>query len=439
MIESIKEEYKEKEPYLNKLLEEDNYIKLREELSALLKKDPNHRQCLLRLAIAYRMLKNYSLSESIYSRIIQLDPKDPYGYCVYAELLFHVGMIERSVRQYDKALDVKNNYFFASFGKAHSLVKMDDNKGAIECFKKALKDWPNHPNYRVVKKGLAHAYMRIKMYKEASDILHGIISKKYKDSQENTHNYLECLYFLGDEVSFYKALDEDISLKGKSADIASISSHAAVRFDREDKYPFCNKPLEYFYQKNLLTNNTLTKEDLNNFVREGEIDSVVPRRQMLLENGKQTSGDIFSKGAVNKSQNFQNFLKIINNEIKNYKTSFSGDCDLISCFPEDYSVKGWLIQINSNGYLKPHIHKMGWISGSIYLDMPEKRKGNEGNIKFSTAGNEYPNNGKLFPEKIVNLSIGDIILFPSSLFHSTIPYESSERRITLAFDVIPNK
>ena len=56
--------------------------------------------------------------------------------------------------------------------------------------------------------------------------------------------------FLGDEVSFYKALDEDISLKGKSADIASISSHAAVRFDREDKYPFCNKPLEYFYQKN---------------------------------------------------------------------------------------------------------------------------------------------------------------------------------------------
>jgi ectoine hydroxylase-related dioxygenase (phytanoyl-CoA dioxygenase family) len=52
---------------------------------------------------------------------------------------------------------------------------------------------------------------------------------------------------------------------------------------------------------------------------------------------------------------------------------------------------------------------------------------------------DYPNDGKKFPKKIVDLNLGDIVLFPSSLFHSTIPFNSNQRRITLAFDVIPEK
>ena len=32
---------------------------------------------------------------------------------------------------------------------------------------------------------------------------------------------------------------------------------------------------------------------------------------------------------------------------------------------------------------------------------------------------------------------GDIVLFPSSIFHKTVPFESEENRITLAFDVKP--
>ena len=33
--------------------------------------------------------------------------------------------------------------------------------------------------------------------------------------------------------------------------------------------------------------------------------------------------------------------------------------------------------------------------------------------------------------------VGDLIIFPSSLFHKTIPFESKDERISIAFDMVP--
>jgi hypothetical protein len=38
---------------------------------------------------------------------------------------------------------------------------------------------------------------------------------------------------------------------------------------------------------------------------------------------------------------------------------------------------------------------------------------------------------------ISSASVGDIVLFPSSLFHRTIPFNSNEERICIAFDLKP--
>jgi predicted 2-oxoglutarate/Fe(II)-dependent dioxygenase YbiX len=69
--------------------------------------------------------------------------------------------------------------------------------------------------------------------------------------------------------------------------------------------------------------------------------------------------------------------------------------------------------------------------------MPRLKKLNQGSIEFSLEGGRLTNEKKIFPTKLVDLKKGDFILFPSSLFHSTVPIESNEERITLAFDVRP--
>ena len=61
----------------------------------------------------------------------------------------------------------------------------------------------------------------------------------------------------------------------------------------------------------------------------------------------------------------------------------------------------------------------------------------DGDIIFSLHGSNYPTDKKEYPTKIINIEKGDMVLFPSSLFHATIPFNSNKKRITLAFDIIP--
>ena len=83
------------------------------------------------------------------------------------------------------------------------------------------------------------------------------------------------------------------------------------------------------------------------------------------------------------------------------------------------------------------MHKLGWLSGSLYLKIPMTLSSSEGHIVFSLNGANYPTGSKIFPEKEVEIETGDIVLFPSSVFHRTLPFDSEENRVTLAFDVKP--
>jgi len=94
----------------------------------------------------------------------------------------------------------------------------------------------------------------------------------------------------------------------------------------------------------------------------------------------------------------------------------------------------WSNTLKKEGYNIPHIHPSGWVSGVFYLNVPEKLKNNEGGIEFSLHGYDFINNKKLTTNSLHIPKIGDLILFPSSLFHKTIPFDSNGERICIAFD-----
>ena len=67
---------------------------------------------------------------------------------------------------------------------------------------------------------------------------------------------------------------------------------------------------------------------------------------------------------------------------------------------------------------------------------PKLLNKNEGSIKFSLIGYDYPYEKNLsnFTHSPKNF---DLALFPSSLFHETIPFNSQEERQVIAFDLVP--
>jgi len=62
--------------------------------------------------------------------------------------------------------------------------------------------------------------------------------------------------------------------------------------------------------------------------------------------------------------------------------------------------------------------------------------GQDGSIKLTIDGYDYPVNKKL-PSLVHSPKDFDLILFPSSLFHRTIPFKSKKTRHVIAFDLIP--
>ena len=59
-----------------------------------------------------------------------------------------------------------------------------------------------------------------------------------------------------------------------------------------------------------------------------------------------------------------------------------------------------------------------------------------GKIAFSYQGPRYPSKEKNFNLTLKKIETRDICIFPSSLFHHTIPFNSLEERICFVFDLI---
>ena len=93
--------------------------------------------------------------------------------------------------------------------------------------------------------------------------------------------------------------------------------------------------------------------------------------------------------------------------------------------------------VNSLNNNKPHIHENGWLSGSIYINVPPKSKIDSGNLVVALGKDSDATNSRLHLKKVIDVVTGSKVLFPASLMHHTIPFESEEERIVLAFDVIP--
>ncbi len=96
----------------------------------------------------------------------------------------------------------------------------------------------------------------------------------------------------------------------------------------------------------------------------------------------------------------------------------------------------WSVKLKPNGYHVNHLHPEGWISSAFYVSLPEVTKtgdSQEGWIKFGEPRWPTPH---CTVEKVVQPKEGRLVLFPSYMWHGTIPFSQGER-LTAPFDVVP--
>lgn len=91
----------------------------------------------------------------------------------------------------------------------------------------------------------------------------------------------------------------------------------------------------------------------------------------------------------------------------------------------------WSVLLRGTGFHAPHTHVMGWISSALYVAVPET----EGEQGWLALGMPPPELGLgLAPQRTIEPRPGRLVLFPSTMWHGTLPFDDGER-LTIAFDI----
>jgi tetratricopeptide (TPR) repeat protein len=98
----------------------------------------------------------------------------------------------------------------------------------------------------------------------------------------------------------------------------------------------------------------------------------------------------------------------------------------------------WSVRLRNRGFHTSHVHPRGWISSAFYVELPDvmaEGRTDEGILSFGKPS--ILTTPSLAPEYSVRPTPGMLVLFPSYFWHGTIPFESPQPRLTVAFDAVP--
>jgi uncharacterized protein (TIGR02466 family) len=102
-------------------------------------------------------------------------------------------------------------------------------------------------------------------------------------------------------------------------------------------------------------------------------------------------------------------------------------------------IRAWGTLIRAGGHQTAHMHPLGWLSGVYYAHLPPDMKQSSaeaGWLEFNRPPERFycktePQTRRYEPRE------GRLILFPSWFWHQTFPFESTDERISIAFDIVP--
>jgi uncharacterized protein (TIGR02466 family) len=97
----------------------------------------------------------------------------------------------------------------------------------------------------------------------------------------------------------------------------------------------------------------------------------------------------------------------------------------------------WSVRLRDSGFHTSHVHPQGWISSALYVALPEEKPDGDLHAGWLQLGAPPADlRTGLEPLRLIKPEPGKLVLFPSWMWHGTVPFRAGER-LTVAFDVAP--
>ena len=414
--------------FLNNLsktyIEEGNFEEAQSNLEWSLSLEEENFKTLRLLAKTHYLNNNSKLSQEYIEKSLSLEPDNIMSLIQYGLILFSRNFLKQSSEVYLKALDLSPNNIKILLSLGHFYTVTNSTELATKYLNEVIKIEPGNSH---AKNLLAGIYKTNSHYNKAKDF--------YLDSKEPNweENVLECLYMdekIDDFEKFYSTHSDNLT---DSRTVSALITHANICLDKNYIHSFCNEPLSYIKAikctdviKDINTFNNDLVNEITNYSHE-------IKKQTFIKNGIQSLGNLFSL----EIDIFKKLEKMILKKYFDYFSSFNQSNDIfINKYPKNPKLMGWFVKISKNGFIEPHNHVGSWLSGVYYLDCLESNS-DEGSIEFSFSSNRFPFKEKNLPYKIIRPEESLLVLFPSQLYHRSIPFSKNFERICIAFDFLP--
>jgi tetratricopeptide (TPR) repeat protein len=159
--------------------------------------------------------------------------------------------------------------------------------------------------------------------------------------------------------------------------------------------------------------------------------------EQTLRGGTQTMGELFDKDLPE----IVAVREMIEAAVAEYIAALPDDPDhiFLKRRADGFRFSGsWSVRLRRDGFHLNHVHSEGWISSCYYVGLPDciaDEARMEGWIKFGETGLALGEREAI--ARTIRPEVGKLILFPSYLYHGTVPFAADSPRTTIAFDVVP--
>ena len=389
---------------------------------------PGYAEARNNLGNVLKELERLDEAEASYRHAIMLKPDFAEAHNNLGNALTELGRLDEAEASCKQAIAIKPDFTEAHINLGIALRELGELEHAETSYNRAI----------ALNSGFLEAYTHLgsilieleRLAEAETSFRQAIVLAP--DATEAQEYLLKCLYWQCKKSDFLDQLELLISRGQNNAVIGSMARHATLEFGVETANPFCNAPLNYVQHTQLNNRYDFGAVFVKTSLSLLATDKFSDRSQGLLINGSQTSGNLFRL----KSDSIDEMERIIRLEIERYRLNFQGSSEgFLTLWPSEYTLAGWLISMNSGGKLDPHIHERGWLSGSVYINVPPRLEPNDGNFNVAEVARGDITNIGLDRMDTIKVETGSLVLFPSSLTHYTTPFHSDQKRVVLAFDV----
>jgi tetratricopeptide (TPR) repeat protein len=384
--------------------------------------DPRHVDALVGLGNALRENNELEAAEQHYREALAVDARNVRALLSLGNLLMDVERLEESLEFLSAAAKLDPNAAVCHLFLGRVLRELGRDDEAIERFRRAVDINPRRSD---ANQDLGHALRDAGNYEDAL---------QYYRASGNIEEALLCQLQLRRIEEFWADIRSHLATHPADYDCAALSAYASYQLGVPDPHLLCPDPLDYVRIVDLYSESDDGPEFFQQLIEKASQLEERVLSAYTVEHGTQSRPTLFTpgEGAIEKLR------RDIVRELLQYRDELKRkDIELFTKWPDSVKLKYWSLQLRKGGNVKVHDHRAGWISGCLYLQIPKQSSPDEAAIEFSLKHEDYPVlSDKAMPTILHKPRAGQMVLFPSILFHRVTPFQSEEERYCIAFDML---